>query len=290
MIRRESDENKMLVWRKLTSAKWEDAWLERLCFLGPARIAVFGLPGGKTIRIEAYALTKKESAALVKQFGGQLRTLKDRVFTHQEPASREPIRIRKKLLVIASEKQREAVARKFPKRKILVIPAAMAFGTGDHATTAACLRFLCDLAAEQTAVAWDMLDLGTGSGILGIAARLLGARNVTAFDFDPHAVRTAKENARLNKVTGMDIRKRDVTQWTPERTRDVVTANLFSEVLIRAASRIAAATKPCGWLIFSGVMRHQEKECVAALKTHGFREARTVRKGKWVTIRAAKCA
>ena len=79
-----------------------------------------------------------------------------------------------------------------------------------------------------------------------------------------------------------------MTQWTPERTWDVVTANLFSEVLIKAAPRIARAAAPGGTLIFSGVMRHQEKECVAALTAAGFRMVRTVRKGKWVTTLAAK--
>jgi ribosomal protein L11 methyltransferase len=280
----------MLVWRKLASAKWEDAWLERLSFLGPQRIATFGLPGGKTLRIEAYALLKNEGAALVKQFGGQLRTIKDRIFTHQETSAREPIRIREKLVVVASEKQRDAAARKFPSRKILLMPAAMAFGTGDHATTASCLRMLCDFAAGARENNWDMLDLGSGSGILAIAAKLLGARKATAFDFDPHAVRTAKTNARTNGTAHIDIRKMDVTLWTPERTWDVIAANLFSEVLIRAAPHIARAAAPGATLIFSGVMRHQEKECVAALRSAGFCMVRTVRKGKWVTTLATKRA
>lgn len=279
----------MLVWQKLTGAQWEDAWLERLGFLDATRLAVIGLPGRKTVRIEAYALSKKEGAALVRQFGGQLRTLKNRTFTHQEPSSgRNPTRIREKLLIVASEKQKQSAARKFPGRKILVVPAAMAFGTGDHATTAACLRFLSDLSDQREAGAWEMLDLGTGTGILAMAAKVLGARKVTAFDFDPHAVRTAKENARLNRVAGLAVQKADVTRWTPERKWDVVAANLFSEVLVRAAPRIARATKPGGWLIFSGVMRSQEKECAAALAACGFRIEKVVRKGKWVTTLAEK--
>ena len=85
----------MLIWRKLASAKWEDAWLERLAFVGAHRLAIMGLPGGKALRIEVYALLKKEGAALVKQFGGQLRTIRDRLFTHQEPSVREPVRTAK---------------------------------------------------------------------------------------------------------------------------------------------------------------------------------------------------
>lgn len=278
----------MLVWRKLASAKWEDAWVERLAGVDASRMAIIAVPGGKAIRIEVYALTKKEGAVLVKQFGGSLRTLNDRVFNNQNPAAREPIRIRGKMMVTASVRQMETVAREHPGRIVLAVPAAMAFGTGEHATTAACLRFLVDLREKQGGAPWDMLDLGTGSGILAIAAKRLGARKVNAFDFDPHAVRVAKENAELNKTGGIVIQKGDVTQWTPKRTWDVVTANLFSEVLIRSASRIARATRKRGWLVFSGVMRSQEAECVAALKTQGFKVEKTIRKGKWVTTLARK--
>jgi len=282
----------MLVWRKLTSAKWEDSWVERLGFANESRLAIIGLPGGKAIRIEVYALSKKEGAALVKQFGGQLRTLKDRIFTHQDDSSRQPIRIRQKILVVSSERQKKSCMREFPGRKILQVPAAMAFGTGDHATTAACLRLLVDIRAkggdQAGPDAWKILDLGTGSGILALAAKLLGATNVTAFDFDPHAVRVAQENAVLNQISGIDFRKMDVTRWTPRKTWDVVVANLFSEVLIKAAPAISSATNPGGSLIFSGVMRHQEKECVAAFHSHGFRIKKTIRKGKWIAALAVK--
>ncbi|MGB8355256.1 MAG: 50S ribosomal protein L11 methyltransferase [Chthoniobacteraceae bacterium] len=282
----------MLVWRKLTSAKWEDSWVERLGFANKSRLAIISLPGGKAIRIEVYALSKKEGAGLVKQFGGQLRTLQDRIFTHQSDSTREPIRIRQEIIVVSSARQKKSVAREFPERKILQVPAAMAFGTGDHATTAACLRLLVDLRktprARSDSGTWEILDLGTGSGILALAAKLLGASNVDAFDFDPHAVRVAKENAALNQISGINFKKTDVTAWTPRKTWDVVVANLFSEVLIKAAPAIAHATKSGGSLIFSGVMRHQEKECVAAFVSHGFRVRKTIRKGKWIAALATK--
>ncbi len=277
----------MLIWRKLASAKREDAWTERLAgFSG--RLAIIGLPAANSIRIEVYALSKKEGAALAGQFGGALRSLNERIFTHQKSARRGPIRIRGKLLVVDSRKEKAAAERKFTGRKALVIPAAMAFGTGEHATTSACLRFLADLSGRHEARKWDMLDLGTGSGILALAAKLLGAGRVDAFDFDPGAVRVAKENARSNGIAGVHFSSRDVTAWTPLRRWDVVTANLFSEVLIRAAARIARAVRPGGWLIFSGVMRHQEKECASVLKAHGFRAIKAIRKGKWVTTLALK--
>jgi ribosomal protein L11 methyltransferase len=133
-----------------------------------------------------------------------------------------------------------------------------------------------------------MLDLGTGSGILALAARLLGARRVDAFDSDPHAVRIAKRNAALNEIRGVAFKKKDVTLWAPASKWDLVTANLFSEVLIGGAPAIARAVKPGGWFIFSGVMRHQEKECAAAFVKEGFEIKQVIRKGKWVTTLAQK--
>ena len=272
----------MLTWRKLTSAKWEDAWLERLQCIGPTRLAVVRLPNRKSLRMEAYALTRKEADGLLKQFGGQVREIKDKLIS--EPVARKPLAIRDQLWVVDSvETARQLDA----PRPVLIIPAAMAFGTGDHATTASCLRLLCDLAAKQTAP-WDFLDLGTGSGILAIAARKLGARKVEGCDFDPHAVRTAKENVAINTAGPIPIRKTDVLAWTPPRTWDVVAANLFSQVLIQAAAPIAAAVRPGGTLILSGILSIQEKEVVATFSKRGFKFQKAVRKGKWVSLLAGK--
>lgn len=260
--------------------------MERLSFLGGSRLAVSVLRGGKTIRIEAYNLSTKEAAELVKQFGGQAAT--STWVAPQRTDLRKPIVIRKQLLVVSSDRERQLCARKYPDKKIVLVPAAMAFGTGEHATTAQCLRFLSDVSDGLRGEKWKLLDLGTGSGILAIAGRLLGADKVDAFDFDPHAVRTARENVDANEVNRVVVKRGDVTLWTPPQTWDVVTANLFSEVLIRAASAIAHATRLGGRLIFSGILREQEKECVRAFSAQGFRVEEVSRKGKWVTVLAKK--
>jgi len=264
----------MFAWRKLTSARWEDAWMERLQCVGPTRLAVVRLPGRKALRIEAHGLSRKEAETLHKQFGGQIREIKTQ--PPSEPPARKPLSIRGRLWIVDSAK----TVRKEP---ALIIPAAMAFGTGDHATTASCLRLLCDVAQAQKGP-WDFLDLGTGSGILAIAARKLGARRVEGADYDPHAVRTAKGNVVLNAAGPLPVRKLDVLQWKPARKWDVVGANLFSQVLIQAAPAIAAAVRPGGALILSGILRIQEKETVSAFRKLGFQFRQTVRKGKWVTL------
>lgn len=267
-------------WKKLGSAKWEDAWVERLREVSD-RLAITALAGAKTIRLEAFQLTKAQAGRLKKAFGGTVSVQKK--LRAVSEAVTAPIRVRDRLVVVGSESARTTEKKAAEERAVLLIPAGMAFGTGDHATTATCLRFLADVSDELAGQPWEMLDLGSGSGILALAARLLGARRAEAGDFDPHAVRTAKENARLNAIQGIAIKKLDVREWQPPRTWNVVAANLFSDLLMEVASKIAASVAPGGRLVFSGILRKQETEVVAAFRRAGLRIDRLVRKGKWVS-------
>ena len=267
-------------WRKLSAAKWADSWIERLAFLGPSRAMVIEFPNAPKIRVEAHGLSRKEADDLVEMFGGQAREAK--WVTAENPPLRPPIRIREKLLVVSTEEERDEAVPQKASRKVLFVPAGMAFGTGEHDTTVTCLRLLTDVSEQLAGSTWEALDLGTGTGILGIAARALGAKRVEAGDFDPHAVRTAKENVKVNATDKVIVKKMDVRKWEPSRTWDVVMANLFSGLLVEVAHKIAQATAPEGRLIFSGVLREQEAEVVEAFEQNGFEIDRIVRKGKWV--------
>src|SRR4051794_36293396 len=113
----------MLVWRRLASAKWEDAWIERLSFLGLERLAIFSLPRAKTVRIEAYSVSAKEARWLVRHFGGQVRKVAPVATFERKP--REPIRIRQALVIVRSEAERRSAVPQFPGRQVITIPAAM---------------------------------------------------------------------------------------------------------------------------------------------------------------------
>src|SRR5947209_142502 len=106
----------MRVWKKLVAANAEEAWLERLRFVGESRLAVVALPGKRTVRIEAYALSKHEARSLVARFGGRIRQLRADFFA-EAARPRAPIRIRDRILVVASDRERELAARRFPDRK-----------------------------------------------------------------------------------------------------------------------------------------------------------------------------
>jgi ribosomal protein L11 methyltransferase len=272
-----SDHPTRFVWRKLSAAKWEDVWPERLSEFAD-RLAITSLVGAKTIRLEVFELTKAQAERVQRAFGGTVSGQK-RDWIRTQRAKRAPIRVRGKLAVVTSAAERAAIQGQQP---ILIIPAGMAFGTGEHATTATCLRLLADIADELKGQPWDLLDLGCGSGILALAARLLGASKVEAGDFDPACIRIAKENAKTNDLRGARIHKLDVLQWQPDRTWPVITANLFSSLLIQIAPKLAQALARDGRLIFSGILREQEREVVAAFTKAGLRIEHTIRQGKWI--------
>lgn len=274
------------VWRKLSAAKWEDVWWDRLSEVSD-RLAITALAGAKTIRLDAFYLSRTEADKLRHAFGGQV-TEQKKAAILPAPAPRAPIRVRGKLVVVATAEERTLALKEARKTKLLLIPAGMAFGTGDHATTSTCLRFLADISGELAGQKWELLDLGTGSGILALAGRCLGADRAVAGDFDADAVRTTKENARLNEIDRVSVKKLDVRTWNPVQTFPVVAANLFSGLLIEVAPKLAAATAVGGRLIFSGILRGQEAEVIAAFERAGFQLDRVIRKGKWVSGRALR--
>ena len=267
------------VWRKLSAAKWEDVWQERLGWLGQ-RLVIFILGGYKTLRLEAHQLTRKEADELKREFGGEIRVAKPLSKQDLEPAPRPPLRIGGKLYIVGYEKDRDDFAKKgIP---AVLIPASLAFGTGEHATTATCLRLLLE-ATRHLPARWEALDLGTGSGILALAAKHFGAGKVEAHDFDPTAVRVAKANAKVNAVKGVKFQRSNVLEWKPERRWPVVMANVYGPVLIEAAPQIAGAVDAGGILIIIGILREQADDVLAAFRAQGLAVERVIRKGKWVT-------
>jgi len=148
---------------------------------------------------------------------------------------------------------------------VIIIQPSMGFGTGHHVSTRLCLRLLQAAPVARAAV----LDVGTGSGVLAIAASKLGARSVTAIDFDADAITSARECADLNDLTAaIDIRQVDLERESTVAGApfDIVLANLTGGMLVRMASRLVALTIPGGILIVSGVTRDEEPAVTAAFQ------------------------
>jgi len=147
--------------------------------------------------------------------------------------------------------------------EILRLDPGMAFGTGGHATTRLCLEALVELMPLGHGVE-RVLDVGTGSGILAIAAVRLGAREVLACDIDPGACAVAADNCRLN---GVEAQVRVTGQPLAELATgfDLVLANILAEENVRLANELVSRVRPGGWLVLSGILREKE-----ALVTAGF--------------------
>jgi ribosomal protein L11 methyltransferase len=267
-------------WTRLSSIKWEDAWAERLRFLGPDKIAFITWQGSRALKIEAYC-DERTAKRLVKRFGGRSAKLAEHFWTGDPASPRGPLSIRRKLKVFSDRRSWSEWRRARRSPAGIFIPAGMAFGTGEHATTATCLRLLADLTDQFPRRGFTVLDLGTGAGILAIGAKALGAGRVEAIDYDLVAVRIAKQNASTNGFRTIKFSRDDVLKLAIRQPFDVVLANLFSDVLIGAAPRIARATKPSGWLIFSGVLREQAQEVASAFVAAGFSNPRIIGRGKW---------
>lgn len=277
-------------WSKLSPTKWEDAWSERIA--GNPNAVITKIKGGKTVRITVYCDLEEDALALKEYFGGSVREIKTRDWVAaQNREKRPPLKIRNSLVITeqSSVETLAALRREFPGRHILSVPAEMAFGTGEHATTSACLRFIADFAHARRGTAWSITDIGCGTAVLAIAALELGAEHATAFDFDPMAVEVARHNMERNAVTTeqLDLFVGDVFKWLPSARQqgDLVVANLFSTILQRAFPQIIAAMKKDALLIISGILASQWEETKAAAERHGLTFDRVVKRGKWITAK-----
>ena len=149
---------------------------------------------------------------------------------------------------------------------VVILDPGLSFGTGQHPTTEFCLREIVRFSKSKAAARsshQSFLDIGTGSGILAIAAAKLGCKPVRAIDFDPEAVRVARSNAKANAVLGkMQILRGDAAKLSakPRRQFDLVCANLVSDLLITERKRIAAQLKPGGILVLAGILKPEFQE------------------------------
>ena len=284
----------MWLWSKLSSIKWADAWEER--FYGNTNAVISELSTGKSVRVEVYCETEKDALVIQKAWGGSVREVKSQNWVALSNIPRPPIKIRDKVIITAERDGDEVdrLQREFPSRHLIKMPAEMAFGTGDHATTSNCLRFIVDVAQEKAIDSegsgrdWGVLDLGCGTAVLAIAARMLGASECEAHDFDPDAVRVSKENIKLNGVDKIKVLHQDVLDWVPDKQWPVVVANMFSTILQKAFPTIVKSIEPGGDLIVSGILKDQWDETRLVAEECGIKFGEEVTKGKWVTARGKR--
>jgi len=165
--------------------------------------------------------------------------------------------------------------------KIIEIDPGMAFGTGTHATTGMCVYFLEKYLKEKDTI----LDIGTGSGILMIAAKLFGAGNMAGTDIDTVAIETAEKNLRLNKI-GSDNYKLilgNLSETIHEKF-DVVAANILAEIIMDLIPELHKVIKNEGIFICSGILEEKADMVSEALKKAGFDIIEIMKRDAWAAI------
>ncbi len=190
----------------------------------------------------------------------------------------KPLEIGKVLLC------RPSWSRRRPRKgqKVIVLDPGLSFGTGQHPTTAFCLRHIVALRRRGSPQA--LLDIGTGSGILAIAAAKLGYAPVEALDSDPEAIRVARANARINRVSDrICLVRRDFQRLPlrPARQYDIICANLVATLLSAERHRIARRLRRGGALVVAGILQPEFERIRAAYESLGLHLASSVVGAEW---------
>lgn len=205
----------------------------------------------------------------------------------------KPIRVSNTLTIKPTWEEYEAG----PDERIIELDPGMAFGTGTHPTTALCLRTLESVVTGGE----EMIDVGTGSGILAIGACLLGVKSVLALDLDPVAVSSAAENVALNGLSEqVEVKLSDLLGVLNEGVSDnaaalkvsvpvdLVVANILAEVILLFVDDVYASLKPNGLYIASGVYENKESVVEQGLLQAGFELVEKHRDKEWIAFVARK--
>jgi len=162
----------------------------------------------------------------------------------------------------------------------IIIDSGMAFGTGHHETTRACLAHIENISGSYAGM--SLLDIGTGTGILAIGASKMGFSKIFAIDIDPLAVIAARENITLNGLTNIEVKAGNIS--VVEGTFDVIIANLISGTLIEIASKVVLRLNMGGMIILSGMLLGEEDMVEDAYRKAGLDLKEKSFDDKWVTL------
>jgi ribosomal protein L11 methyltransferase len=238
-------------------------------------------------RLEGALARLQESLAALRDFGidpgdGRLTTrpIQDEEWAEAWKRFFHPLRVGRSLVIKPSW---EAFTPR-PGDRVIELDPGMAFGTGAHPTTQLCLALL----EERVAPGDRVLDLGTGSGILAIAAARLGSARVLALDVDPIAVSAARENAARNGVSERVTVQEGSVEAAGSAPYDLIVANILAGVIRDLAPDLARLTRPGGLLLASGIIADRAGEVAAALKAAGFHLEATRADAEWRALVARR--
>lgn len=168
-----------------------------------------------------------------------------------------------------------------PGEIIINMDPGMAFGTGTHETTRMCVKAL----EKHVKIDSEVFDIGTGSGILSIAASKLGAKKVTAVDLDKVAVDAAKDNVSFNNINNVEVLNGNLMDLVKGKA-DIVVANIIADIIMLLAKDVKNFLKEDGVFISSGIIKERKNDVVEKLKEEGYNIINISEEGEWVAIEA----
>jgi ribosomal protein L11 methyltransferase len=225
-------------------------------------------------------LAKLQSEKLLREFRVEVSILEEKNWNEEWEKSLNVIQASDRIVIKPSSKNYESKNNEI----VITIDPKMSFGTGEHQTTKLVIRLLEKYAQKGIKV----LDAGTGTGILSIAAVKLGASDVIAFDIDDWCYENAKENSELNNVTDkIDIRIGDIN-LIRERDFDMILANIQKNILLELSEEFAGRLKQKGIILLSGLLWDDEGDILEEYASNGFTHLETIRMDDWIALSLIK--
>lgn len=225
--------------------------------------------------IEGELIHLKENS-LLREFSVQENFIVGRNWNEEWENSREVVHVTDKIVIKPTFKQYNAK----PNELVLTLDPKMSFGTGDHQTTKICLSFV----EKYLKPGMKILDAGSGTAILGIAAAKLGSGNVIAFDIDEWCYDNGIENTQLNSVSDkVEIRKCELSE-IPEKDFDLIIANIQKNILLELADGFKERISANGFLILSGLLEMDRETIVLKYSSIGFSEIDFLKMDDWIGL------
>ncbi|MFZ1517553.1 MAG: 50S ribosomal protein L11 methyltransferase [Ignavibacteriaceae bacterium] len=239
-------------------------------------LKVFAQDENVTVQSIEEELKHLQENKLLREFSVQENFIVEKNWNEEWEKSREVVHVSEKIVIKPTFKEYETKANEI----VLTLDPKMSFGTGDHQTTRICLMFI----EKCLKPGMKVLDAGSGTAILGIAAAKLGAEKVIAFDIDEWCYDNGIENTQLNKVVDkVEIRKCELMD-IKENDFDMIIANIQKNILLELAEGFKLRIKSDGILILSGLLEMDREAIVSRYSEFGFKEIDFLKIDEWIGI------
>ncbi len=239
-------------------------------------LKVFAQDENVTVQSIEDELNHLKENKLLREYSIQENFVADKNWNEEWEKSREVVRVSDRIVIKPTFKEYESK----PNEIVLTLDPKMSFGTGDHQTTKICLNFIEKYIKPNMKV----LDAGSGTAILGIAAAKLGAKKVIAFDNDEWCFDNGIENTQLNGVVEkVEIRKCELKD-IPEKDFDIIVANIQKNILLELADGFSERINQNGILILSGLLESDRKAIIEKYSSLGFTEIDSAQMDEWIGL------